>query len=642
MTRRGALLLPILTALLALPAAAEAQVRFERTGFRLTSIGEQVAVSGRVLDARRRPVPSTRLRWRISDPSIASVSPQGVVVSRKSGNTRLWAVSGTDSASALIVVDQWAAKFEFAPGLMRLDAVGAKAPLKINVRDAEGHLIAEQNRKAATCRSLNERVAALAPNGEVTARANGVTYVRCTDRGVADSVRIEVRQRAARVTIADKATFTNPKYVGEVFTLRASAHDRSNDEIREPVTSWASLNPTILSVDPLSGATRAIGAGTARVIAQVGDVSDTLSIPVSPSLGQPVPPNSDTATTVDVTTIRVPTLDIEQLAAFSEGEQQTVRFTARDAAGAEVRNAEVLLRSSDTSVIAVLPNLKVQSKRTGSAWVVGRFGNAFDSVQVIVRSLNAAAARGGTTGNTADAAIPFVRPTIDAVAIRQREHEVYRARVDSALKDSRIVRVATGKFIALDAVGGQVAYTFSDSTGSEKRTGVLYGGAMELAPFKRIRLGAEFRKGTLTPTAGGLGNELSLTQVSGDLTMHAADYLGIRLGAALRAVREGDSLALQHWVIPRASVISRLNFIGDRISTLAGISILPGASYTGADAKPEPLSYSGEAGIEFNSAWFRADLLYTIERLSFPKAGTQQRLDQFSTIRLRMGLRRGR
>lgn len=646
MTSR-ALRLALLAALVALPASAEAQVRFERTGFRMTSIGERVAVSERVLDARRRPVPSTRLRWRISDPTIASVSSQGVVVSRKSGNTRLWAVSGTDSASALIVVDQWAAKFEFAPGFLRLDAVGAKAPLRINVRDAEGHLIAEQNRKAATCRSLNERVAALAVTGEVTARANGVTYVRCTDRGVSDSVRIEVRQRPARVTIADKALYTNPKYVGETFTLRVSAHDRSNDEIREPVTSWASLNPTILSVDPLSGATRAIGAGTARVIAQVGDVSDTLSIPVSPSLGQAVPPNSDTATTVDVTTVRVPTLDIEQLSAFSEGgEQQSVRFTARDAAGAEVRNAEVLLRSSDTSVITVLPNLRVQSKKSGSAWIVGRFGNAFDSVQVMVRSLNAAGARGANTNAAGDADIAFVRPTIDAAALRRTQHEVYRARVDSALKDSRIVRTATGRFIAVDAIGGQVSYTFSDSTGSEKRSGVVYGGAVELAPFRKIRLAADFRTGVLSPvvdqTAGGLGNELHLTQVSGDLTMLAAEYLGVRLGATLRAMREGDEFSIQHWVIPRASLVSRLNFIGGRITTLAGISVLPGTSYTGAGDKPEPLSYSGEAGIELNTAWFRTDLLYSVERMSFPKVGSQQRLDQLSTIRLRMGLRRGR
>ena len=54
---------------------------------------------------------------------------------------------------------------------------------------------------------------------------NGVTYVRCSDRGIADSVRIEVRQRAVRISIADKGTF-GVKTVGDTFPIRVSAFDR--------------------------------------------------------------------------------------------------------------------------------------------------------------------------------------------------------------------------------------------------------------------------------------------------------------------------------------------------------------------------------------------------------------------------------
>ncbi|MGH7679724.1 MAG: hypothetical protein ACRENU_14740, partial [Gemmatimonadaceae bacterium] len=106
--------------------ASHAQVTFERAGYRLTSIGERITVSGNLRDSRRQPVASTQIRWRIADPAIASVTPQGVVVSRKVGHTKLWAIAGNDSASALILVDQWAAKFDFIPPIVRLDAVGAK------------------------------------------------------------------------------------------------------------------------------------------------------------------------------------------------------------------------------------------------------------------------------------------------------------------------------------------------------------------------------------------------------------------------------------------------------------------------------------------------------------------------------------
>src|SRR5205085_10845631 len=116
------------------------------------------------------------------------------------------------------LVDQWAAKFEFTPIIVRFDAVGSKVPLRVVVRDAAGHPIGDGVRRTATCRSVNERIATFALNGEVSARGNGVTYVRCSDRGIADSVRIEVRQRASRAQIVDKLLIAN-KTVGDTFRI---------------------------------------------------------------------------------------------------------------------------------------------------------------------------------------------------------------------------------------------------------------------------------------------------------------------------------------------------------------------------------------------------------------------------------------
>src|SRR4051812_12213456 len=89
------------------------RVQFERTGYRLTSLGARVSLTARVYDSQRRAVPNAPIAWRISDSAVASVTRQGVVVSRKPGYTKVWAISGSDSASALILVDQWAAKFSF-------------------------------------------------------------------------------------------------------------------------------------------------------------------------------------------------------------------------------------------------------------------------------------------------------------------------------------------------------------------------------------------------------------------------------------------------------------------------------------------------------------------------------------------------
>ena len=637
----GSLALAGVSLALLVPGDVGAQVRFERTGFRLTSIGERIAVSGRVLDSRRRPVPSTQIRWRISDPTVASVSREGVVVSRKAGNTRLWAVAGEDSASALIVVDQWAAKFEFVPALVRLDAVGAKAPVRIQVKDAEGHAISEQNRKPTSCRSTNERVATLSATGEVTARANGVTYIRCADRGIADSARIEVRQRPARVVIADKTSFAT-KAVGDVFTLRLTATDRANDEIREPQATWASLNPSIVSIDPITGAARTVGAGTARIVAQVGDVTDTLSVGVAAIAGGTVPQNADTTATVDVTSVRTPTLNIDGLFPIV-GEQTTVRFAARDAAGNDVPNAAVTLRSSDTTIFVVLPNYKIQAKSAGPAWVFGRFGNVIDSAQVNVRPLTNAAAGGGAAEAKTAA---FRRPNINVDSLT-RIHARSRAAADSELIASQVGRAASGRYIQLNAVGGQSAYTFSDSTGVEKRAGITFGGAAELAPLKWFRLGGEFRTGTLAPSGGMvLGNDITLTQVGADVTLQPWPALGVRVGYTLRGMREGGAdsatfLSRQLWQIPRVTLLTRLSFVGGRVFTVAGATLIPYAKYP--IGTPNDLNYGGEAGIEAQFRFANINLLYSVEHFGFLPVGSQApRVDQFSSIRLRIGLQRGR
>jgi len=625
-------------------ATSHAQVAFERAGFRLTSIGERITVSGRVVDARRRPVASANIRWRVADPSIATVSPQGVVVSRRVGNTKLWAVAGEDSASALILVDQWAAKFDFLPSVVRLDAVGAKAPLRIIVRDAAGHPIASQNRRPAACRSVNERVASLAATGELTARSNGATYVRCTDRGIADSVRVEVRQRPAKATIADKVNLGS-KVLGDTFRLRLNATDAAGDAIDNVQATWASLNPTIVSVDPLSGFVRLVGAGTGRIVAQAGDVTDTLSIAVAPGAGLAVPANEETGNDPGAaTTARMPTIKLEGVYPF-EGDTTPVRLAVRNAAGVEVPNPVVSLESNDTLIFVVLPRQRILPKKAGLAYLVGRFGTAaIDSAQILVRARSSTSATATAESERSN----FVRPTFNLDSLRR----VYVSSRDSTTKQifdsSRVIGLkAPGRLISVALIAGQAAHSFSDSTGTEKRSGLVYGAIAELKPFRWVTLGGEFRTGSLTPGGTTSGTDLAVTEAGAILTIqpNGTDAFGIGGSYTLRAMREGTSslpLAVQQWTIPRAFAVLRLGFVGGAVKTVMGVNaLLPGAAYTGyLDAQgdvvnPEPLSLGGEAGLELRKGWFRGGLMYQVESFKFPKVGTSERRDQFSTIRLK-------
>lgn len=623
--------------------SASAQVRFERTGYRLTSIGERLAVSARVVDARRRPVASANIRWRIADPTIASVNPQGIVVSRRVGYTKLWAVAGQDSASALILVDQWAAKFDFSPTVVRFDAVGAKLPLRVLVRDAAGHPINDRSRKTASCRSLNERIASLAANGEVRSHTNGVTYVRCTDRGIADSVRIEVRQRALRALIADKLNYGS-KVVGDTFRIRINAFDRAGDEIKDIQATWASLQPVVVSIDPLTGLARAVGPGDeVKIVGQVGDATDTLTIQVSmsPGMAAPVLAGGDNPAGLGGDA-RGPALVMQASLYLAEGDESPVAVSARDAFGATVNNPDVRLSSNDTAVVAVLPGRRVAARKAGVAYVLGQFGTLRDSMQVSVR-VKAVANAGG--GADATDAVAFVRPRFNLDSARQR----YRARRDSAaeaIRKQSVVAQYSGRMLSLSGVAGQAAHSTRLTAGFfETRTGLMYGGVAEVAPHRMLKGTVHFRMGTLL-TNQPTGEDLHVTEGEADLTFSPAPWFGIRGGYAMR--NDQTELATQHWTFPRASLVGRFPFVGGAVVNTMGISVLPFAKYTGhkdgtgKEISPKPFSLGGEAGLEVHTGYFSAGVVYYVEKFEFPVLNGETRKDQFSTIRIRLGLQAGR
>ncbi|HYC53263.1 MAG TPA: Ig-like domain-containing protein [Gemmatimonadaceae bacterium] len=617
--------------LAALSVTADAQVRFERTGYRLTSIGERVTVSARAQG-------TTPIRWHISDPGIASVTARGVVEAKKAGYTRLWAVAGDDSASAIILVDQWAARFDFYPSVVRLHAVGDSLPLRVQVRDAAGHLIADAARRtSSSCHSLNDRVAQLASNGRITARSNGVTYVRCTDRGIADSVRVEVRQRAASAVISDKLGFAN-RVVGDTFRLRVTARDASGGEIRDVRATWASVNSGIVAVDPLSGLARSVSPGETKIVAQVGDITDTVAVAVVAGSGLQVL-MADAGSLPSLSEPTAPTLRLQNLYLIVG---DTARVTPKDGAGAAMNETEFRLSSNDERVVAAISGQRVVALRPGNTYVVAQAGSIRDSLVVSIREKADPSASATEVATT----VAFVRPTFNIDSARAHN----ASQLDSASRAIRrqsVVAVYSGRMIGISALVIHAGHATRDTNFLDKRTGLLYGGTAEIAPHRRIRMSASLRAGTLSPT-GSSGEELDVTEAEADITLSPAPWFGLRGGYVRRVTK--TELATQRWEFPKASAVARFNFVGGAITTITGISVLPGAKYTGyLDAQgdavdPDPFSVAGEAGLELHSGSFTAALLYYAERFSFPTVNNavQGRTDQFSALRLRVGFQMGR
>ena len=621
--------------LAALPlVGASAQVRFERTGYRFTSLGQKVKVSARVAGETRGPI-----RWRVADTSIARVDARGVLESRQAGYTRLWGVAGGDSASALIVVDQWAATFDFVPSVLRLHAVGDRAALRIQARDANGFPVAGAERRAAACRAVNERIATLTGGAQVTARANGVTYIRCTDRGVSDSVRVEVRQRAASATIVDKLGFTN-RVVGDTFRIRLSARDVSGGDIRDVQATWASLNPMVVSVDPLTGMARSVGAGVARIVAQVGDATDTVSIQVLPGAGIMPIAFTDTGAAAPGEMRGGATLFLQSLF-LTVGD--TARVAPRDAAGVTIANAEFRITSADPATVQTLSGQRVVAIRTGSTHVIVQFGGLRDSLLVSVREK--ADAMVMTAGETTGA-IAFVRPTFNLDSAREHNRRL----LDSAAAEIRrqsAVPIYSGRKAAMTLLVGHVTHATRDTNYLDKRSGMLYGVRAEVAPHRRLWISGTFRTGSLATTAAS-GEALNVTEAEVDVGVRPASWFAASAGYMRRATE--TQIARQRWEFPRISGTTRFDFVGGALTAVTGLSLLPATRYTGyLDAQqkqinPDPFSFAGETGLELHSGRLTVALMYYAERISFPRVDNNAtaRTDQFSALRLRAGYQVGR
>ena len=616
-----------------LASVASAQRIQMPVGFRLTWIGARWQPDAKVVDQNGRPVP-TALSYRIADPTIASVSSRGEVTARKPGNTRLWVIAGRDSASALIVVEQWPARFTFSPAVVRFDAVGSRQPIAVLASDSAGVPIVGGSSRSGSCRSVNGRVASLAGD-TVVSIANGTTWIRCSDRGIADSIRIDVAQRPIVAMITNKPVLTRQRAAGDTFSVRVSARDRMQKEVADARFTWASLNPLVVSVDAITGRARAVGGGEARVIVQVGDVADSVLINVS---GPAVQPLVAAVAVVDSTPKSRASLIVQEHFLY-EGDTSYIQVNALDSAGAPVGFAQLSYRLLDTAVAGRLDTARIVGRKSGQTKLLIRYAGLVDSAVVNVRPRPVGGSGGGAAAEAARAA--FRAPDIPDSSAQQTR---IRQDVDRVIHtDPNVGSRQQNLVILTNAFGSVVEQLARTEAGvAEDRTGPVYGGSGSLILLQKLELAGTLRIGTLT-SVDTTGETLAFKEFEASAGLFPVRQLGIRAGMILRG--EKSELATQTWMIPKVSLVNRATFIGDIFNTLLSVSVMPKAlsRRSGGDNERGSLfSRGGEAGIEFRlpgSKGLNGGITYFVEQLSFDET---TRIESLSAIRLRFGFNIGR
>lgn len=616
-------------ALLLSAGAANAQRIQMPLGYRLTWIGARWNPGARVVDSKTGQAVAATLAYRVADPDIATVNTRGEVVARKPGTTRLWAVAGRDSASALIVVDQLTARYSFSPAAIRIDALTARQPIRVLASDSAGVPIVGGTNRVSTCRSVNDRVATLS-GADVVAVGNGTTWIRCSDRGLADSIRVDVQQRANSAQITNKVALRS-RTAGDTFSVRVSTKDKSQKEISDARPSYVSLNPAAVSVDPVTGKARAVNGGEARIIAQVGDVADTVSVSVTGStlaavIPQPVAP-SDTAPKSKAQLIA------QEVFVF-EGETIGISVMATDSAGEQRDLSGLTFRLLDTTVAKRVDSTSIVGRKSGQTQMVVRLGNLTDTTTVNVRpksSVDSSQSSISLAGRTS-----FKAPTIPDSATEYRRR---LSAVDDSIHTDPNLAAARLRFVVNPiAVGAIAEHLVRTEAGVlEDRTGPLYGGGGSLVFFQKLELTGVLRKGTLS-SVDTIGEDLKVTEFEGNLGYFPIPQLGLRTGVVMRG--EESKLATATWFVPKVSLVTRFTFIGDIVSCFAAISVLPKAKFSGLDSLSGSLfSRGGEAGLDFRRARVNAGISYFVEQLTFTES---DRFESFSAIRLKFGYNLGR
>jgi hypothetical protein len=316
--------------------------------------------------------------------------------------------------------------------------------------------------------------------------------------------------------------------------------------------------------------------------------------------------------------------------------------TARDATGLLINNAErdIILRSSNPGVVAVIGDNRVVALRTGSAWIVATLGTLSDSMQVAPRARNTLA-----LGASGSSSTRFDRPVYDTAGARMRNRRQLDSARTAIMRSSAVVRTRE-RYVQGSATAALTMHSARLSSAvSESRSGVLVGGQLAAAPHKQITMTGDFRLGTLAGD-NGIGEDMRVTEFGGELTWWPAQWFGLRGGYTRRS--ESTVLGRQQWQFVNATAVTRFRFVGGAISTVSALSILPWGDFTGnVDAannkvSPNSLSLAGEMGVEAQTRYISAALLYYVERFTFPEVNGAERRDQFSSLRFRLGMQFGR
>lgn len=247
----------------------------------LTALGDTIQLNAIIKDGKNQSIPGATMSWSSSNPSVASVSADGLITALGNGTAAIKATSGGASTTVAITVTQASAAVNITPASAKLIALGDTIQLSATVKDKRNQLITGAIRWS----SSNPLVVSVSPRGLVTARRNGRVNIIATSGAESSIAIITVVQLPTTIEIRPVSLL--PIVAGQTLQLSAAVHDHNNNLIASAEINWASSNPSVADISP-TGLVTARSNGRTTVIASSGGLSQLVTITVPDTTGPSV------------------------------------------------------------------------------------------------------------------------------------------------------------------------------------------------------------------------------------------------------------------------------------------------------------------------------------------------------------------
>ena len=303
-------------------------------------------------------VPDASVTWTVENPTVASVSPAGVVTALALGTTQVAASARGKSGIATITVQRTpVASVVVVPN--RVNAgIGSTTKLTATAYDAAQNALAE---RGIVWTTSNASVATVDATGLVTAKGKGTATITATSEGKSGTSEFTISPGAvSKVTLTPGSL---SMLTGDRQQLTATAQDANGTPLSGTTVVWASDRSSVASVN--GGQVTAVSVGAATITATVDGVVGSAAVTVGlvPAASVTIAPGALTVT-------------IAQTGSLAA--------TVRDASGNVLAGRAVSWTTNNPLVATVSQAGVVTGLLPGSATITATSGSASGTASVTV------------------------------------------------------------------------------------------------------------------------------------------------------------------------------------------------------------------------------------------------------------------